>query len=299
MKKKKFSQIISAPGFCLMVFLVGCGGQPAEDTTLSREKTAVPVTVFQIQKQEIAETVKVLGDIAPLYQLDIYAKVGGLIIGEYTEVGKAVSKGMVLAEVQQDIPGMEFAPVKIEATQEGIIAMDAVEVGSRVSPQQKLYTIQEIGQVYMIARVLESIHGRIKTGTAVTVNADAYPGESFSGRVAEIIPRVDPASRMGEIRILISNRGNRLKPGMSARTHLNFKRHLALVVPIDAIVRRGANRYLFVVQNDTAHQVKIETGISSGDMMEVFNSVREGERVVVIGQNQLNDGNPVRMVEEK
>ena len=55
---------------------------------------------------------------------------------------------------------------------------------------------------------------------------------------------------------------------------------------------------LFKIENDTAHQVKIETGIAMGDNIEIFNQLKEGDWVVVFGQNLLNDLSAVQVVEE-
>jgi RND family efflux transporter MFP subunit len=253
---------------------------------------------MQIHTNEIAEQLKIIGDIRPLYQVDIFSKVSGVIRSEKVELGEQVSKDLVLAEVQQDIPGMEFTPVKIEATQDGIISLDLVEEGARITPQQKLYAIQRIDQVYMVGRVLESMLSHLKTGWIVPVKVDALSQEIFYGKIAEISPVIDAVSRMGEVKIQIANSQMKLKPGMFAQAEIKISSHPGLLVPIDAIIRRGANQYLFKIENDTAHQVKIETGIAMGDNIEIFNQLKEGDWVVVFGQNLLNDLSAVQVVEE-
>jgi multidrug efflux pump subunit AcrA (membrane-fusion protein) len=300
-KKTKDSFMSVRKGLIITLLMVAlsCGKkQSMDDVGQTLTQQAVPVTVMKIRISEIAEQLKIIGDIQPLYQVDIFSKVSGLIRSETAELAQQVNKNQVLAEVQQDIPGMEFTAVKIEATQDGIISMDGVEEGARITPQQKLYTIQQIEQVYMVGRVLESMLNQLKIGWTVPVKVDAFPQDSFSGKIAEISPVVDASTRMGEVKIQINNSRMRLKPGMFARAEIKINNHPGLLVPIDAIIRRGANQYIFKVEGDTAHQIKIETGIVVGDHLEVFDQLQEGERIVVFGQNLLNDLSIVKVVEE-
>jgi multidrug efflux pump subunit AcrA (membrane-fusion protein) len=287
------------PCIIILFLITGCGNKQTTDKVPDPRKNTVTVSVTRIQKSGIAETSRIFGDIKPLYQVDIFSKVNGLIISEKVETGMNVSKGTVMAEVQQDIPGMEFSPVKVEATQQGIVTMDAVEVGSRVSPQQKLYTIQKIDQVYMQGKILETLLGRVKKGAPATVTSPAYPEEVFHGKISEILPTVDPVTRMGEIKILIANPEFRLKPGMYVETEITADTHPGLLVPLDAIIRRGASTYVFKIVNNIANLVKIDIGLTFGNQIEVKNSLQEGDLIVVIGQNLLNDGTPVRISEEK
>jgi membrane fusion protein (multidrug efflux system) len=287
------------PCMVILFLLTGCDNKQTTDKVPDPRQNAVTVSVARIQKSEIAETSRIFGDVKPFYQVDIFPKVNGLIISEKVETGMHVSEGTVMAEVQQDIPGMEFSPVKVEATQQGVVTMDAVEVGSRVSPQQKLYTIQKINQVYMLGKILETWLGRIKTGAPATVTSPAYPGEVFRGKISEIMPTVDPVTRMGEIKILIGNPEYRLKPGMYVETEIITNTHEGLLIPLDAIIRRGASTYVFKIVDNTATLVKIDTGLTLGNQIEVKNRLQEGDLIVVIGQNLLNDGTPVRISEEK
>jgi membrane fusion protein, multidrug efflux system len=285
--------------FALIIITLSCTKKESSDQPIqSLSRQSIPVKAMQIHTTEIAEQLKITGDIRPLYQVDIFSKVSGVIRSEKVGLGEQVSKDRVLAEVQQDIPGMEFTPVKIEATQDGIISLDLVEEGARITPQQKLYTIQRIDQVYMVGRVLESMLSHLKTGWIVPVKVDAFPQEIFNGKIVEISPVIEPVSRMGEVKIQIANSRLKLKPGMFAQAEIKVSSHPGLLVPIDAIIHRGANQYIFKIEKDTAHQIKIETGIAFGDNIEVYNQLKEGDRIVVFGQNLLNDLSVVQVVEE-
>jgi len=281
------------------LFILSCGSKNDAPPSQSAEnKQAVSVKVASITETMIGEEVKITGEIAPLYRVDVYSKVAGLVVSESVKLGQTVSKGQVLAEVQQDIPGMEFTPVKVEATTDGEIARDGVESGSRISPQQALYTIQNIQNVYMIGKVVEEYLNSVKPGSIIDVEVDAFPGKIFRGKISEIDPQVDTRTRMGEIRIIIENKNAGLKPGMFATAQLTIGQHRGLVAPLDAIVPLGANRYLFRVENGFANQVMVHTGTIMDDLVEVKGAVQAGDEVVVLGQNLLEDHTPVRLAEE-
>lgn len=297
--REKFMSMPKLIILSLCFFILSCQNQKSTKENIpSTSRTAVPVTVMRVQASEIAEQIRLLGDIRPYYQVDIFSKVSGIIQKEYIEIGQSVKKGMVLAEVQQDIPGMEFSPVKIEATQDGMVSQDLIEEGARITPQQKLYSIQNIEKVYMVGRVLETMMSQLKVGQMISVKVDALPQENFNGKIVEISPVVDQLTRMSEVKILIHNSGTRLKPGMFARADVRINPHHGLLIPIDAIIRRGANQYIFKVEEGIVHQIKIETGTIIGNQIEVHNQLQAGDQIVVLGQNLLSDLAAVKIVEE-
>ena len=73
----------------------------------------------------------------------------------------------------------------------------------------------DFGQTFP-SRDLERDIRRITGGLEARVEVDAYPGETFTGRVANMSPVLDPATRTASIEIEIPNPGFRLKPGMYA-----------------------------------------------------------------------------------
>ncbi len=125
----------------LCFFMFACQNQKTTNQSEQHStRSAVPVTVMRVQIGEIAESIRLTGDVRPFSQVDIFSKASGILQKEYVEIGQSVKKGEVLAEVQQDIPGMEFSPVKIEATQDGIVSQDFITRG-RASPRNRNSTL--------------------------------------------------------------------------------------------------------------------------------------------------------------
>ncbi len=281
------------------VFQLSCSQQEkTKAADPAKERESVPVEVSKVQSTAISERLEITGEIAPLRQVDIYSRISGLIIDESAKMGQAVRKNMVLARVKQDVPGMEFTPVDIEATAGGIISMDAVETGSRVTPQLPLYTIQDLDQVYLVVHPTESQITLLNPGDSVAINMDALPSKLFHGKITEKLPVIDSRSRMATVKIIIENPHLRLKPGMFGKASITVGQHPGLKVPLDAIVRAGANRYIFQVEDNYARQVMVEIGSLLGNFVEVTGNIKPKNPVVVLGQNLLEDHAPVRIVRE-
>ena len=91
--------------------------------------------------------------------------------------------------------------------------------------------------VRLVANVVEKDLRRVAQGTPARCQVDAYPGETFAGRVARVAPVLDPATRTAQIEVEVPNRDFRLKPGMYARVQFTVERRPnALVVPTNALV---------------------------------------------------------------
>ena len=116
------------------------------------------------------------------------------------------------------------------------------------------------------------------------IGVDAFPGESFEGRVARIAPVLDPATRTAEIEIEVPNPDFRLKPGMYARVSLVVgNKSQALVVPREAVVIRTSARGVFRVDVRAAARRRRSSSPWSPDWrtrlhVEVLEGLSEGDR---------------------
>lgn len=284
--------------FLSFLLFTSCGRQAEQSNTDEQSKNVVTVKVTLAELKQVTQSIKVTGDIAALYSVHIYPKVPGIVISEKVELGSTVRKNQTLAQMEQDIPGMEFSTINIEATTSGAITVDNVEIGEKVNVQQPVYTISGLERVYMVARLNESDLGKISTGQQTSVKVDAYPEKEFFGKITEIYPVVDRMSRTGTVKITLNNDPRLLKPGMFATGQIYIGTHNAMMIPWDAIVRVGANTYIYVIRNNKADQINIKTGVVEKDMVEVIGNVSAGDSVVALGQNLLEDDMPVRISED-
>lgn len=133
-------------------------------------------------------------------------------------------------------------------------------LGAFVSANAPIVDVVDIIHVRLIANIVEKDLKQIGVGDSARVEVDAYPGESFMGRIARLSPVLDPATRTAPIEVEIPNDQYRLKPGMYARVGIITESHPnALVVPTNALVDAGGTRGVYLSVNNLAafHPVKI------------------------------------------
>ena len=154
--------------------------------------------------------------------------------------------------------------------------------GDRIMPGMTLYRIADLSRVWIEGEVFEKDLAAVKVGQGVVAFFEAYPGESFTGRVTYVYPTVSVQSRTGRVRVELANPGLRVKPGMYAQLTLDVPpTEPTLVVPADAVVETGQRTLVFVVDGSGALLPReIRTGIRSGRLVEVLSGLAEGDRVV-------------------
>ena len=139
--------------------------------------------------------------------------------------------------------------------------------------------------------------GKVRPGMTTTITTDAYPDSVFTGKVVRIAPQLEETSRQARIEIEVPNPESLLKPGMFISVRIAFEtRENALVVPGSAMVRRNGLAGVFLVhkQESKAMFQAVETGISTGDFVEIASPTMSG-LVVTLGHHLLEDGSTVRL----
>src|SRR4030095_3454018 len=146
---------------------------------------------------------------------------------------------------------INLANTVITSPVNGFVAKREVDPGAFVSQQAPVVDVVDISRVRLVVNVVERDLKELQAGDGAKVEVDAYPGETFQGRIARVAPVLDPATRTAPIEIEIANSDFRLKPGMYARVGIttNTKKD-ALVVPANAVIDLGGRRGVFVPQPD-------------------------------------------------
>jgi Cu(I)/Ag(I) efflux system membrane fusion protein len=170
----------------------------------------------------------------------------------------------------------------LRAPTNGVVLEKMVVAGQAVMAGMKLYRLADLSSVWIEADVFEQDLALIRLGATARVVLAAYPGRPFSGRVSFVWPVVDPQSRAGRVRVVLSNPGSVLKPGMYAT--LLFDARLgaaALSVPAEAVVMTGERNLVFVVAPDGALTPReVTLGVRAGERFQILAGVTEGERIV-------------------
>jgi RND family efflux transporter MFP subunit len=175
---------------------------------------------------------------------------------------------------------------------DGFVARRAADPGAFASQNAPVVDVVDISRVRLVVNVVEKDLKIVEVGDATDVEVDAFPGETFTGRIARVSPVLDPATRTFPIEIEIPNPTFRLKPGMYARVGITTEeRPDALVVPTNALVDIGGQRGVFLAQADSVAVFRlVEIGIEAEDKIEIRGGLSEGDRVITTGAAAMSDG---------
>jgi len=150
-----------------------------------------------------------------------------------------------------------------------------------VQPEMKLYSIADLSTIWVYANVSQSDVGRLKPGNPGQVTVDAYPGRKFNGRIDQILPQVDQATRTVRVRLVLANPAIALKPGMYVNVDLDVPLGRQLVVPGSAVLQAGSRAIAFVDHGEGNLEPRaVETGPAVDDSVVILKGLKAGERVV-------------------
>ena len=176
----------------------------------------------------------------------------------------------------------------------GFVARRAVDPGAFVGQNNPIVDVVDITSVRLVANVVEKDLKQLQAGDKTAVEVDAFPGETFTGRIARVSPVLDPATRTAPIEVEIPNPTFRLKPGMYARVGVvTDTKKEALVAPANSVVDLGGRRGVFQVLNGSAVFRAVQVGTETGDRIEILGGIPEGEQVITTGAGALRDGDRV------
>ena len=197
---------------------------------------------------------------------------------------------------------VELARVQLEKTRivapfSGIVGLRRVSVGEYITAGQALVNLEAIDPVKADFRVPEKFLPAIRVGQTIHIKIDAFPDETFEGKVYAIDPRLDVAGRSLLVRAILPNKDQRLRPGLFARvTVLLQRKEDALSVPEQAIVPQGDSQYVFKIVDGKAQLTKVVIGTRREGRVEIVEGLDVGDEVVTAGQLKIRDGSAVAIV---
>lgn len=288
-KFKRLLPVYVILGLIFSLFFAGCGTKPKEKAKGRQE--AIPVRVMKVELQSLQNTLDYVGDIKAQDEALVYPKVSGKIIEKLKEEGDAVKKGDVIVYIDRDEVGFKFEKAPVESPLTGFIGRINVDIGTQVTPQSSVGLVVDMDKVHIDLDIPEGYLPKVSVGQTAEVSVQAYPDEKFTGTVSRISPVLDLETRAAPIEIIILNSDYRLKSGMFAQVELAIEEHKNIPVIIkEALLGKTPSEYVYMVNGDTAYLRNVKLGIRQGAYYEVTEGLKEGDLVVVMGQQRLYDG---------
>ncbi|OLD85201.1 MAG: hypothetical protein DMD38_13820 [Gemmatimonadetes bacterium] len=213
------------------------------------------------------------------------------------EQAEAKSRG---ADANHDVLKTRLDRTVVRAPFAGVIGRRLVSIGTYVSSQTPLITLQSVNPQHASFDVPERYADRLRRGQLVSFQVAALPGKNFSGEVVFVDPVVSLPGRTILIKARVPNNEHQLQAGMFIEARLATAiRPNAVVVPEDALLPMQGATFVWVVKDGKANQRQVTVGVRTAGWAEVQSGVEAGDQVVVGGLERLFPNAPVmaRVVE--
>jgi membrane fusion protein, multidrug efflux system len=182
----------------------------------------------------------------------------------------------------------------ISAPFDGVLGLRQVSLGALVSPGTVITTLDDDRTIKLDFTLPEAALSALSRGQEITATSDAWPGQTFAGRIADIDSRVDPETRAMRVRAELPNPDVKLRQGMLLRVQVQLPTRQALVLPELAVQQEAEQSSVFRVDaGDKVEQVPIKLGTRREGVVEVISGLKPGDRVVVEGTVKLHPGDHI------
>ncbi len=180
---------------------------------------------------------------------------------------------------------------EIKAPFAALVIARRAEPGTLASPGVPLLDLEQQGSYRLEVAVEEVRLAKVQRGATVEVNLDALPAPR-TGRIAEIVPAVDPASRAFTVKIDLPT-NPALRGGLFGRARFPLGERPALAIPRGAILTQGQLQSVLIEDSGIARARLVTLGPAHGDAVEVLSGLRPGDRLIYPVRPDLTDGSPV------
>ncbi len=203
---------------------------------------------------------------------------------------------------------LKLSRTRIKAPFNGYISYKNATQGMTVLSGSHLFTLVNTDILVANLYIPQEDLLEIKTGLPVKFRCDALPGNEFSGTISVVNPVVDPTSGTVKLRCDINaGRETLLRPGMFITARIiTASRKKALLIPRKAVFYDDEKPTFFLIdQENTVQRIHFEPGASTQLAREILSTqpetdrVTDGALIVIVGQDNLKNGDKVTVVEEK
>jgi RND family efflux transporter MFP subunit len=203
-----------------------------------------------------------------------------------------------VAAADRDLAQLRVRNATITAPISGVITHRYVERGQLVNTSTRAFAVADVSRLEVDVGVPERDAARVRAGQTARIRIEGL-GASVQGRVARVRPVVDPGSGTVQVTVEVNpQQAGGLRAGQFVNVDIiteTLDRRIAL--PRTAVLVDGAAPRVFVVEGGRAAEREVSLGTSQGDQVEIRSGVTPGDTVVVVGQDNLRAGLPVRLME--
>ncbi len=257
------------------------GGQATEEAGIymsTEKQQMIGVKKEKVEIRNLVHEILTVGKVA--YDPELY-----VTQEEYLQALKTVgaTKSSVLASVSAQSQSLLTAAEK-KLILLGMTKDQIEELGKNGKPQENLYLPLSGITAWVYMTIYEYEIGLIKEGVPVEIEAVAYPGVKFSGKIAAITPVLNAETRSAQARAEIDDAEHKLKPEMFVNAKIKVDLGEKLALPETAVLDTGMRKIVYLAkEGDMLEAREVRLGQKAAGFYEVLDGLKEGDMVVTSG----------------
>lgn len=189
-----------------------------------------------------------------------------------------------------------LAHTSIRAPFTGRVGLRRVSPGGFVNTSTVITTLDDTETIKLDFSIPETFLTVVNEGMRIAALSLVYPDRTFGGEVMSIDTRLDPVTRSVQIRAVIPNPDNALKPGMFLTVNLQRDRGEVLVAPEESIVPEGGQQFVFLVQDGVAKKQAVTLGRRIPGSVEILSGLSANDMIITEGTHKVRNGSPVEVL---
>jgi RND family efflux transporter MFP subunit len=273
---------------------------------LAAQRSEADSKIQSAQSQRIEAEAKLASDEGTYQRLKKASETPGVVAGNDLEVAqKAVDADRARVETwkQSEQAARDAAQsvrdiesyLRIAAPFDGVVTERNVHPGSLVGPSSAvMLRIQQVSTLRLVVAVPEDTVAGTVPRQMIKFTVPAYPGETFTGRVARLARALDVRTRTMPVELDVPNPAGKLSPGMFAEVAWTMRRQQpSLFVPPSAVATTTERTFVVRIRNGQAEWVDVKRGAAMKQLVEVFGDLHAGDQVAVRGTDELRAGTRV------
>lgn len=175
----------------------------------------------------------------------------------------------------------------VRAPFDGKLGLSQVNVGEYISAGQNTVSLQTVNPLKVDFSIPELYQSKVAVGQTVLLHADAYPKETFVGKVEALESLINQNNRTLSLRANVPNNEGKLIPGGFVTVTLQFTAQQAITIPQTSVVYAPDGCYVFKVIGDKAEKTKVILGAKDSDNVTVKSGLKSGDIVITAGQIKI------------
>jgi membrane fusion protein, multidrug efflux system len=183
---------------------------------------------------------------------------------------------------------------------DGVVTSISAEVGQVVSPGTPVVSVANTSEKEIVISLPEDKVDAMRKVQNVTVRMWANPTVAIPGKIREVSPVADPATRTYPVRVSIPGAGSDVKLGMTARVQFaSTSATPQMRVPMTALFQEKSSTAVWVVEKGAVKLVPVQVGGTSGNDIVIASGIAPGQTIVTAGVNKLKNGQKVKLLSEQ